>query len=236
MIRIAIAEDDAAYIKQLQEYLRRYQEENQEEITASVFPNGIELLENYCPVYDLLLLDIEMPLMDGMSAAQKIRQTDTSVLIIFITNMAQYAIKGYEVDALDYVLKPITYFAFAMKLRKAIRALGERTQKSILVTWGSEVKRLSTDSILYVEVADHQIRYHTKEETCLSIGSLREVEQELETENFSRCNSCYLVNLKYVDGIRQDCVVVGGNSLKISRAKKKTFMQKLNDYYKRGGR
>ena len=235
-MRVAIAEDDPGCAKQLRDYLSHYGADSGEEINVSVFPDGMELVESYRPVFDLLLLDIEMPHMDGMSAAQRIRATDPAVLIIFITNMAQFAIKGYEVDALDYVLKPISYYAFAMKMRKAVRALRERTQRSILVRWGNEVRRLSMDSIQYVEVADHQLRYHTEEESYISIGSLREAEQALDPEFFCRCNSCYLVNLKFVDGIRQDCVMVAGQELKISRAKKKAFMQRLSDYYSRGGR
>ena len=236
MLRVAIAEDDPIYASQLVDYLRRYQDETGEEIGAAVFPDGMELVENYRPVYDLLLLDIEMPHMDGMAAAQKIRKTDPAVLIIFITNMAQYAIKGYEVDALDYVLKPIGYYAFAMKLRKAVRALREGAQRSVLVSWGNDVRRVPIERILYIEVADHRLQYHTDTDTYLSIGTLREVEAELESEHFVRCNSCYLVNLKHVDGIHQDCVTVAGRELKISRAKKKAFMQSLSDYYRRGGR
>lgn len=119
MVRIAIAEDDPAYRATLEEYLDRYRRENGLEAEVTTFSDGLALTEGYRPVYDLLLLDIEMPNLDGMSAAEKIRSSDPEVVIIFITNMAQYAIKGYQVDALDYVLKPVSYAAFAFKLKKA---------------------------------------------------------------------------------------------------------------------
>lgn len=89
MFRIAIAEDDEACARQLREYLERYGRENGEELEIRWFPDGMELAEEYRPVYDLLLLDIEMPHLDGMTAARKIRCVDSEVLILFITNMAK---------------------------------------------------------------------------------------------------------------------------------------------------
>ena len=133
MLRVAIVEDDAGYANQLTEFLNRYGKENDEEIHLTIFRDGLDIVEDYQPVWDIILLDIEMPLLDGMSAAERIRALDPAVILIFITNMAQYAIKGYEVDAMDFVLKPVNYFAFNMKLHKACRVLGERSTASVLV-------------------------------------------------------------------------------------------------------
>ena len=112
MIRVAIVEDDLSCVQQLREYLSRYQKSSGEDIEVAVYPDGMAVVEQYRPVFDVLLLDIEMPRLDGMAAAREIRRTDPEVIMIFITNMARYAIKGYEVNALDFVLKPINYFAF----------------------------------------------------------------------------------------------------------------------------
>lgn len=116
MIEIAIVEDEENYRNILQEYLQKYEQEYGEQIHLSVYTDGDEITENYSAKYDIIFMDIEMQFMDGMTAARKIREADKGVIIIFITNMAQYAIQGYEVDALDYVLKPIAYFAFSKKL------------------------------------------------------------------------------------------------------------------------
>ena len=106
MIRVAIVEDDLSCVQQLREYLSRYQKSSEEDIEVAVYPDGMAVVEQYRPVFDVLLLDIEMPRLDGMAAAREIRRTDPEVIMIFITNMARYAIKGYEVNALDFVLKP----------------------------------------------------------------------------------------------------------------------------------
>lgn len=111
MIHIAIVEDEKSYIKQLTEYIDRFSREFSQEIKLSVFTDGDEILEKYTADYDIILLDIQMRFIDGMTAAEKIREMDKSVVIMFITNMTSYAVKGYEVDALDYMVKPVEYFS-----------------------------------------------------------------------------------------------------------------------------
>ena len=107
MIQIAIADDDAVFLAKIEKYVRKYQEENNTDIQLTTFSDAKELIEGYHPVYDIVILDIEMPGMNGMEAAEKIRQTDENVVLMFITNMIQYAIRGYSVGALDFVMKPV---------------------------------------------------------------------------------------------------------------------------------
>ena len=131
MLNIAIVEDEENYRNILYEYLKRYEQENNEEVQISVFADGDEIVENYSAKYDIILMDIEMQFMNGMDAAKKIRESDREVIIIFITNMVQYAIQGYEVDALDYVLKPISYFAFSQKILRAVGRMKKRVERYI---------------------------------------------------------------------------------------------------------
>ena len=105
MIRVAIVEDDAEVQGVLQEYVRRYTRQYGTEFEVTVFADGVDILEDYRAVYDIIFLDVEMKHLDGMTTAERIRQMDADVILIFITNMAQYAIRGYSVGALDYVLK-----------------------------------------------------------------------------------------------------------------------------------
>ena len=120
MIQIAIVEDEEIYVKQLTEYIRKYQTERGRSIKVTVFGDGEDITENYSGGFDIILMDIQMRFMDGMTAAEKIRQMDQKVIIMFITNMIQYAVRGYEVDAMDYVVKPVEYFSFSQKLDKAV--------------------------------------------------------------------------------------------------------------------
>ena len=109
MFRIAIVEDEDACARLLEDYIRRYGETAGDAFRTDRFPNGLEFIENYRPVYDVILMDIRMPLVDGMEAARRLRAQDEETALIFVTNMAQYAIKGYEVQALDFMLKPVQY-------------------------------------------------------------------------------------------------------------------------------
>ena len=132
MIKIAIVEDEAMYAKQLEEFLHQYEKENGEAFDITIYSDGDQIVNKYQSQYDIILMDVEMKFMDGMSAAEEIRKVDTEVVIIFITNMAQYAIRGYAVDALDYVLKPVSYFAFSQRLNRAIGRMKKRETKMIM--------------------------------------------------------------------------------------------------------
>ena len=125
MLRVAVAEDNPKDRERLLSFLKKYGEEKDVQIEVAEYTDGSELLDQYRPRYDVIFLDVEMPQMDGMKAAEKIRETDEEVILIFITNMAKYAIRGYEVQALDYVLKPVKYEAFTVKMDK-VKRLAEK--------------------------------------------------------------------------------------------------------------
>lgn len=237
MIRVAIAEDDPACAEQLQGYLERYGRENGEAVELSLFPDGLELVDNYRPVYDLILLDIEMPRLDGMAAAEEIRRLDGEVLILFVTNMAKYAIKGYEVDALGFMLKPVNYFSLALKLKKAQSCLRSRGQWNLMVPTEDGIKKVPASEVRYVEVLDHRLHLHTEGRVYLMPGTLRDLEAELAGQHFVRCNKGYLVNLRHIELIKSGSVVMsGGDELLISRRKREEFLLAVTEYYGKGGR
>ncbi len=157
MLRIAIVEDDPEDQNRLQQMLRQFSDTCQEKCAVTVFGGGAEFLGNYRPEYDLVLMDVEMPGMNGLDTARELRTLDASVILIFITNMAQYAIRGYEVDALDYVLKPVNYYSFELKMKKVRRILNEREGSSLVLFVKGEMRRIPVKSILYVEIRDHNL-------------------------------------------------------------------------------
>ena len=126
VIQIAVVEDEELYANQLKEFLHQYETEKGISFEISYFSDGDGIVYNYRSQYDIILMDVQMKFMDGMSAAEEIRKVDSQVIIIFITNMRQYAIRGYAVEALDYVVKPITYFAFSERLGRAIEKVKRR--------------------------------------------------------------------------------------------------------------
>jgi len=230
MLRIAVVEDDAGYVRQLQGYLERYSRESALRVETEVFPDGDRILEGYEPRFDVILMDVEMPLVDGMTAARVIRQVDPEVVIIFITNMAQYAIQGYAVDALDYVLKPVSYFAFSQRLDRAISRLRRREKHYITVAVKGGSQKLDVSQIYYVESQGHNLLYHTEGGEVLSPGTMQETEERLAPFHFFRGNKGYLINLQHVDSVREGCAVVRGERLLLSRARKNAFLEALTDY------
>lgn len=195
MIKIAIVEDEQLYAKQLHEYLRKYEKENGEVIEVTIYSDGDQIVEKYQSQYDIILMDIEMKFMDGMSAAEEIRKIDTEVVIIFITNMTQYAIRGYAVDALDYVLKPVSYFALSQRLNRAIGRMRKRESKMIMVNMKGGIVRLNIANIYYIESQGHTLILHTILGDYETSGTMKEMESKLLGMNFCRGNKGYLINL-----------------------------------------
>lgn len=231
MIKIAIVEDEELYAKQLNEYLRQYERENGEAIEVTIYSDGDRIVDKYQSQYDIILMDIEMKFMDGMSAAEEIRKIDTEVVIIFITNMTQYAIRGYAVDALDYVLKPVSYFALSQRLNRAIGRMRKRESKMIMVNMKGGIVRLNIANIYYIESQGHTLILHTILGDYETSGTMKEMEGKLLDMNFCRGNKGYLINLQHVDGISDGCAIVKDERLIISRARKKEFMEALTKYW-----
>ena len=230
MYHIAIVEDEGQFRQQLTEYLTQYQDENQLEFKISVFTDGAEILENYQPVYDVILLDIEMPKVNGMDAAKQIRVRDDNVVLMFITNMAGYAIHGYEVGALDFVMKPITYYTFSMKLTRALKRAKQQEQKSLLLPLSDGVKKLELSEIYFVESQSRMLYYHTALGDYVVKGTMQAAENALANFPFAKCNHWYLVNLMHVKEVRKNMVVVGPFELEISRRNKTAFLKALTEY------
>lgn len=231
MVRIAVVEDEKMYVEQITEYLRRYEQDYGEELQVTVYRDGDGIVAEYKAQFDIIFMDIQMKFVDGMTAAEEIRKMDAGVIIIFITNMSQYAIRGYQVNALDYVLKPVTYFAFSQKLSKAIVKIKKRDAKHITVPVKGGIRRLEVSDIYYVESEGHALSYHTKDGDVLSSGTMKSAEEELRKLNFSRGNKCYLINLEHVEGVKDKCAVVKGEHLQLSRSGLKSFMQDLTRYW-----
>lgn len=109
MIHVAICDDEQNFVAHLTKLLQRYMEETGTQLRITCFYDGLELLEHYDPSFDLIFLDIQMRMVDGLRTAEKIREMDQKVGILFLTTLVQYGLEGYKYGAVNYVLKPIQY-------------------------------------------------------------------------------------------------------------------------------
>ena len=230
MIHIALVEDDETYRNVILDYLHRYEKESGQRFQISSFSDGDEIAAGYKAVYDLILMDINMRFMDGMTVAEKIRAVDEAVVIIFITNSPQYVMKGYAVDALDYVLKPVNYFAFSQRIDRALGRMNQRKKQFISIAVKGGMQKLALSDITYIEVFDHDLLYHTKNGDISARGTLADAEKQLNPVSFFRCGKSYLINLEYVDAVQNNEILLGDKRISISRGRKKELMDALNDY------
>ena len=209
MFKIAIVEDQEETRESLNRFVRQYAQEQGLQVEISLITDGAEIAEHYTPGFDIIFMDVEMPRLDGFGAAEAIRAVDADVVLVFVTNMAQYAIRGYEVDALDYVLKPVNYYQFCTKLSRAIqRVQRRRGGQVVLQLAGGGIQLLDTADIYYLETHSRMLYYHTSKGEFAARASLQSAEKQLAEYHFVRCNQCYLVNLAYVKGIENDFALV----------------------------
>ena len=229
-MKVAIVEDNNEYSETLKNYIEQYAKENSLNIALSIFPNGERIVNDFKSDYDIIFMDIEMPVMDGIEASTKIREIDSECIIIFISNYTQYAIKGYAVNALDYLTKPLEYTLFKNTMSKAILKVQSKQNKSIFIQSSSETYRIDINEIIYIEVYKHRVTFHTTKDNYDMRGTLQDVEKQLPNNQFVRCNSGIIVNLKYVTGISKDSLVVLDEELPIARSRKKDVLNMLTRY------
>ena len=230
MLRIAVVEDEAQYRQVMEEHIARFAQETGIPCRVDAYPGGNQLLENYQSQYDVLFLDIQMGGLDGMETAQEIRNTDPEVIIIFVTNLAQYAIRGYSVRATNFLLKPVGYYALSEELKKAAQRQRRSEERYLQLKTEEGLQRVEISQITYVETMNRHVLVHAGDKTYASKELMRDLENRLESEGFFRCHNAYLVNLAHVEGVSQTSVTVGGESLLLSRYKRKPFLDTLARY------
>lgn len=231
MIRVAIVEDEKPIADLLNSYMKNYGDANQVTFISSYFSNAEDLLCSETHLYDLILLDIQLPGINGMDAAVKIRKMNPEVTLIFVTSLAQYALKGYEVNALDFLVKPVTYAQFSMRLNKAVRVINRKDTMKLTLPSETGKKVVSTKSVLYLEVYGHNLVYHTEEGNYRIRGSISAAVKTLENYHFVQISNSFAINLQYISMINgNEITLSNGEQLFISRTYKKSVMATFAKY------
>lgn len=230
MIRIAIAEDNKNDLTSLVDSIKYVERKLGFNAIIDHYDTGIKLLAQFDANYDIIFLDIEMPLLNGMELAKKIRKIDKNVMIIFVTNLAQMAVNGYEVEAFDFIVKPVNKDFFLLKIERALARLKLTSGENIIIKCKGELSSLRVDSIKYIESSGHYAIYHTVDGLYREYSSLKDVEKRLDNKSFAKCNQCFLVNFKYVTKFIQNEVYVDNTPLNMSRPQKKAFIEKYTKY------
>ena len=231
MIRVAIVEDEDLWADILKEYLQKLGMEQGWKFQTVRFRDGYELVDPYPGDLDFILMDIEMGLMNGMEAAEQVRQKDAGIPILFVTNAPQYALQGYRVQAMDYILKPIAYVSFAESVKRAVRSAEKAGKESLSVPTKNMTERIPLSEICWIESNRHRITFCLKDRSVeTTVFSMKELEERLSGKDFVRCSSGVLVNLRHVTGFKDNELIVNGTALSVSRGRKAACMEALLSY------
>lgn len=231
MYRFLIIEDDQAAGETLRSLVARYLDEHGVDAHIEWMRSAFDFI-GFKQHWDLVFMDIGLPGVDGMEAAHLLRERDAESLLIFVTDLAQFAVKGYEVDALDFVVKPVNYQSLSMRLDRAMRILASKQVTNIYLSTRFGARVFPITDLVFAEVRGHNLEYHLPGETITVRGTMSKLEEDLDSARFIRISNSCLINADRIHSINGSIVRMStGDELAISRTKKKSALEALASYY-----
>jgi DNA-binding LytR/AlgR family response regulator len=230
LIRIAIVEDEPTERDRIKVYLEEIAQEDQTQFDIEQYSSGMAFVMRGMKDYDLVLMDIDMPNLNGIETAKALRKVDQSATLIFVTNMAQYAISGYEVNAIDFILKPVNRYSFAIKIKRAISRTAKKNDNAIQIKMDGTIFLVHMYQIMYLEVDGHYVIFHTTQGDYKEYTTLKLAQKRINSSHFVQCNQSFLINMKYIESVSRESVTVGGTIIYISRKMKTEFMNAVLDF------
>lgn len=230
MLKFAIVENEESDRMLLAGHLKRYFKEQQSEDEIHLFCSAEELLSVTWNEFDVIFFDIDMDGINGMEAAKKIREQSKDILLVFVTNMVGYAIQGYSVQALDFLVKPVSYARLHAEMERIMEMLAKKQPQFLAVKENDHQYQINVSDILFIETYGRKIRIHTTDQTIETNSTIAACEKALEGQAFYRVHSSYLVNLRYVKAIDGNEILVRNERILLSRQKKKEFILALTKY------
>lgn len=215
--RAAICDDCAADAQFVSEILKAWADERGAEVNAEIYPSAESFLFAYDEnkAYDMLLLDIEMGGMDGVSMARRVRAGNKTVQIIFITGYSDYIAEGYDVAALHYLMKPVNREKLFGVLDRAVERL-KISQRCLNLDMGGEMVRIPLYEIRYIDVMQNYVTVHAEHEYTVK-RTLNEFEKELDS-GFTRVGRSMIVNLNRIRRVTKAEVMLNdGTALPLPR-------------------
>ena len=231
MIRVAIVEDEKEQAERIRGFVERFAAEKEKKIQVHLYADGDEFVRELNRGFDIALLDIQMKRMSGMQAAGEIRRCDEEMILIFITNLVQYAVQGYSVNAMNFLLKPVSYFTFCDKFMQAVKRLEKRRGALLEIkTDKGFTLRLRPEEIHYVEIVNRRLVIRTDDKDYYCTESMQNLEEKLDPRMFFRCHVAYLVNLEHVRQVMKSSAMVEEREVLVSKYRKKEFLNALTNY------
>ena len=231
MYRILVVEDDDHAARRLEDLLERYAGEHELRFSIRREKSAFDLAEA-AQEADLVFLDIELPGTDGMKAARELRDSGLDVPIVFVTNLAQYAVEGYAVSALDFIVKPVDYAALTLRMDRAVKAMEARSEQTICIQAKQGLHAVQAKDLIIVETRGHDIVYCLKDGSeLLARKALREAASEPPSPPFLQISSGCIINMAYATDMEDSQIELSdGRAVYMSRGHRKSCLQALARY------
>lgn len=226
MIRMAICDDEPYFLEQLEAQATCFFKTAHTDVHICCFLSAEALL---CAAahFDIIIMDIKMAGLNGMEATQRLRAKGERCQVIFVTSCKDYVFQAFDVNAVHYLLKPVSEQNLHRALEKALSCCEQTDIQTITITKGVCVQKIAQRDILYCEAVDHKIYICTQSARHDYYGQLHSL-QKLLDDRFFRCHRSYLVNMQYVSGKQGDCAVMtNGDKVLVSRRQQQQFSQRL---------
>lgn len=233
MLKVAIVDDEERERDQLASYVARFAQETGREMETTPYRNGFDLLSVFEGQFNLILLDIQMGDENGIRVAEEIRRIDERVNLMFVTNLGQYAVQGYAVRAMDFVVKPVSYGEFRRKMERFCHDFAREEPRFLTIRNTDGLLHLRTDRICYAEIVRRKLYIHTVDGTYSVYETLQNVEQALSDPWFFRCHAAVLVNLRYVEQVGRQSAVVAGDDVPVSKRNRSELLRRLTNQLSR---
>lgn len=226
MLKIIACDDDVAFLDRLHRMIDRWSTETGTAVDVALVTRGEDLLARHAASRaDIILLDMIMPLVNGMDTARELRQSDTAVRLVFLTSSPEFALESYEVRAFDYLLKPVAYERLAQLLDELSSMRPAATDELVTKTsFGYHALRLS--DIEYAEARNKHVVFHLRDGRDIeALEPFRNIEDQLaKNASFFKCHRSYQVNLRNIDHFnRTDIVMRSGACIPLARSCKQGF-------------
>ncbi len=229
MIKVAVCDDETVMCEKIKHMVSSFLDRHKETYTVVCYGNGVRLLLSPAD-YDLIFLDIQMPGMDGMTVAGKLREKGFDGVLIFVTVAKEYMPDAFSVEAADYLCKPVDRRRLEAALERSLKRLKSRDEKSIVIQTVNWCRSIRVRDIYYCEVIDRKIYIHTRDGVMDYYGKMRELEKKAGSWLF-KCHRSYLLNLDYLSEYRNGTVILeNGEQIPVAKSCHQALMERMMEY------
>lgn len=230
-MNIAICDDLEVDRKILTDMINRYFTELNSIVNITTYSNGEDLISNFNHQnFDLIFLDIYMYKLNGIDTAKEIRKKNYNSILVFITTSSDFALDAYDLDALQYVIKPLTYDKIKKILDKCLKQISANLHFIEILKDGYPVK-IPLNDIYYIDVYDKTCYIHLKDKVLKTYSALAKLWESLENSSFLKCHRSYIVNMLYINEmLSNDFLLKNGEKIPISKSDKLNLKQTYLDF------